>query len=189
MIKAIVFDCFGVLATDGWLPFKNEYFGQDPKLLERATELNKMVDSGLASHVNFVDEIAKMANVKVEYAYKLINDNVPDEELFKYIKDLKKKYKIGLLSNAGENWLEAIFTPEQLRLFDATVLSYEISVVKPHPLAYETVAKKLDVEIDECVFVDDQERYCTGAKEVGMQAVIYTDSDNLKTKLNKLLDN
>jgi HAD superfamily hydrolase (TIGR01509 family) len=128
-----------------------------------------------------------MANVDVSYAYQRIKDNVPNTELFEYIKELKKKFKIGMLSNAGENWLETIFTPDQLAMFDATVLSYEISVVKPHPLSYETIASKLGVEIDECLLIDDQERYCSGAKDVGMSAIIYTDVANLKTKLDQII--
>ena len=29
MIKAIIFDCFGVLAGDSWLPYKYELFDED----------------------------------------------------------------------------------------------------------------------------------------------------------------
>ena len=41
-IKGIIFDCFGVLATDGWLPFKNKYFKEKPALFRKATELKSI---------------------------------------------------------------------------------------------------------------------------------------------------
>jgi hypothetical protein len=46
MIRAIIFDCFGVLTTDAWLPFKNKYFAQNEVLMARASELNKQSDAG-----------------------------------------------------------------------------------------------------------------------------------------------
>src|SRR5690348_2888052 len=61
MIKAIVFDCFGVLTSDGWLPFKKKYFGHDSALTEEATSLNKQVDAGLISYDDFVPAVAKLA--------------------------------------------------------------------------------------------------------------------------------
>jgi hypothetical protein len=61
MIKAVVFDCFGVLASDGWLPFREKYFGNDPQLFRKATELNKRTDSGLLSYDEFIEAIARLA--------------------------------------------------------------------------------------------------------------------------------
>jgi hypothetical protein len=28
-VTTVIFDCFGVLVSDGWLPFKQRYFTQD----------------------------------------------------------------------------------------------------------------------------------------------------------------
>jgi HAD superfamily hydrolase (TIGR01549 family) len=188
MIRAIIFDCFGVLTTDGWLPFKRKHFSHDRKLQAEATDLNKQVDAGLASYDDFVQAIAELANVPHEEAQTAIEDNVADEELFAYIAhELRPNYNLGMLSNAGANWLDKLFKPEQVQLFDAIALSYETGFVKPDPRAYQTVAERLVVAPEECVFIDDQERYCTAAKEQGMQAIVYTSLEQLKTDLPPLL--
>ena len=158
MIKAIVFDCFGVLASDGWLPFKVRYFEDNQELSLQATLLNKAVDSGQASFDEFVREVASMAGVSEELARQQIEHNIPDEKLFAYIEELKQQYLIGLLSNAGDNWLDSIFTPEQVSLFNAVALSYEIGAIKPDVRAYEAIVDRLRVAPSECIFVDDQPR-------------------------------
>ena len=187
MIKAIIFDCFGVLTTDGWLPFKDKYFGHEPDLLQQATNLNKQADAGLISYQDFLRAVSQLAAVSPQVVSQHIDNNVPNEQLFEYIKQLKMDYKIGMLSNAADNWLVDMFTPEQVELFDAIALSYETGFIKPQIGAYEISAERLGVSPNECIFVDDQERYCTGAQDIGMQAVWYRDFDQAKTDLKKLL--
>ncbi|MEO6513250.1 MAG: HAD-IA family hydrolase [Candidatus Saccharimonadales bacterium] len=188
MIRAVIFDCFGVLTTDGWLPFKRKYFSDNAKLEAEATDLNKQVDAGLASYEEFISSIAQLAQVPRREAHKAIEDNVADEELFEYIaRDLKPNYKLGLLSNAGANWLDKLFTEAQVKLFDAVSLSYQTGFVKPDLRAYQMIADQLGVDPQECIFIDDQERYCSAAREVGMQALVYTSFKQLQADLSPLL--
>lgn len=187
-IKAIIFDCFGVLATDGWLPFRDHYFGANPELYERAVASNKRVDAGLHSYDDFIKEVASMAGVTPHDARETIEDNVPNLQLLTYIKDkLKSHYKLGFLSNAGANWLDGIFEPWQVKLFDEILLSYQIGAIKPDPIMYETIAARLGVVPEECIFIDDQPRYCDGAEAVGMRAILYTDTSDAIAKLEESL--
>ena len=187
MIKAVVFDCFGVLTSDGWLPFKNKYFGHDSELLEQASDLSKQSDAGLISYHDFIEGIASLANLSVSETYHQIENNVADSELFAYIETLKPKYKIGMLSNAAENWLPEMFTPEQLGLFQAVSLSYETGYIKPQPQSYATIAERLGVDLAECVLIDDQERYCSGARDEGMQAIVFRNTQQAIADLTALL--
>jgi HAD superfamily hydrolase (TIGR01509 family) len=187
MIQAIIFDCFGVLTTDAWLPFKAQHFGHDPELLAQASDLNKQSDGGFITTESFLDQIAAMANMSSAGVYAAVSNNVPNTALFGYIKQLKANYKIGLLSNASNDWLSELFEPDQLLLFEVTALSYETRFTKPMPEAYRTIAERLDVPVEHCVFIDDQERFVTGAVEAGMQAIWYKDNAQLKTELTQLL--
>ena len=147
-----------------------------------------MVSAGTQSYQTFMEQIAKMSGLSKTEVIRETEGNIPDEELFNYIKfHLKPKYKLGILSNSGSNWLDEIFTPEQIKLFDAVVLSFEIGSIKPDAVMYETIAKKLNLEPNECLFIDDQERYCTGAREVGMQGVVYENPKKLKQTLDSIL--
>jgi HAD superfamily hydrolase (TIGR01509 family) len=189
MIKAIIFDCFGVLTTDGWLPFKRKHFGTNTQLYEKATELNRQANTKLISYSQFISEIAAMAKMTPEEAQRTIDmaDGKANIGLFHLITILKTKYKIGMLSNTSKNMLTHLFSKEEVALFDALILSYEEGVTKPDKAAYEITARRLGVELNECVFIDDQERHCLGAKAAGMRAIQYKDFEQMKPELEKIL--
>lgn len=188
MIKAIVFDCFGVLASDGWLPFRDSHFGSDPLKFEKVIEVNKKVDAGIIKYDDFIAQVAALAGVSDAAARRDIENNIPDEALFEYIKsELKSSYKIGMLSNAADDWLNEMFTPDQVELFDAVALSFEIGAIKPDERAYQTIANRLGVELSECIFIDDQPKYCEGAIRAGMKAIVFKNVEQMKPELTELL--
>jgi HAD superfamily hydrolase (TIGR01509 family) len=187
VISAIFFDCFGVLVTDAWLPFKAEHFGHDKDLFEQASDITKQANTGLISQQDFIDQIADLSGIPSEQVGRSIARNVPNEELFAYIRELKKEYKIGFLSNIAADYLNRMFTPEQLALFDSFSLSFENGYVKPQPEAYRLAAEEIGVEPTECIMVDDQERNVTGAREAGMQAVLYKNFAGFKKDLSVIL--
>jgi HAD superfamily hydrolase (TIGR01509 family) len=187
MIKAIVFDCFGVLTTEAWLQFKAQHFGLDSKLMAQVTEISKQADAGLISHEDEVEQTAALAGITTDKFREAIYQNVPNEELFEYIRELKPRYKLGLLSNIADNYLHQMFLEEQLGLFDDIVLSYKIGFVKPQVEAFEFTAKNLNVELSECIMIDDLERNVDGARDAGMKAILYEDVEQLKAELEPLL--
>lgn len=189
MIRAIIFDCFGVLCSDGWLPFRDKHFGSDLELLEQSRDLNRSVDAGITKYDDFIKKVAEMAGVDETEAKKDIESNIPDNALFTYISEkLKDEYKIGMLSNAAKNWLGDIFLNEQIELFDAIALSFETGVIKPNVGAYQIIATKLGILPNECIFIDDQPKYCEGASNAGMVAIQYKNLDQMKMDLSHLID-
>jgi putative hydrolase of the HAD superfamily len=187
MIKAVIFDCFGVLATEAWLPFKTKYFGHDPALFEQASDLARQAWGGLISTDDFIRAVAKLAGTNPDEVSRTITGNIPNEELFDYIRELKPEYKIGFLSNIAGDRLNQIFRPEQLALFDAVAMSFESGLVKPESAAFEDVANRLGVAVNEAVLVDDQQRNVNGALAAGMDGIIYRDVSQLRKELGALL--
>lgn len=187
MITAIVFDCFGVLTSDGWLPFKSKHFGHDSGLHQEASSISKQSDAGLISYDDFIDGVADLAEVSSSSARHEIENNVANEQLFDYIRLLKSDYKIGFLSNVSNNLLHSLFTKEQVALFNVVSLSYKTGFVKPDERAYTSTANSLGVPIEECVLIDDSERNCTAAREVGMQAVWFQNTDQAIAELKGML--
>ena len=187
MVKAIVFDCFGVLVTEAWLPFKARYFGHDQALFDRATQISHMADKGMIDGEEAARQTSALAGITPEEFRRAIDKNVPNEELFSYLRELKPNYKLGFLSNISDDYLHQIFSEEQLEFFDHMELSYKTGVIKPEAGAYENAAKGLGVSVDACVMVDDQERNVTGAREAGMKAVLYKSTGQLKEELEPLL--
>ena len=188
MIKAIIFDCFGVLSTEGWIPYRYQYFGNNKELFEHSGDLQKQVDAGLMSIEDFIKDISEMSGVDEQSTTNMLERVAPNRQLIDFIRsEIAPKYSVGMLSNAGDNWLDKIFAAKDLALFDEIALSFQNGYIKPDANSYESIASRLGVETQECIFVDDQERYCTGAIDVGMKAVWYKDFDQMRTDLYKIL--
>ncbi len=188
MIKAIVFDCFGVLTTDLWLDFRKNHFSHDAALDKQASILNRQSDLGKISYDDFIQQVAALAGISPSKTRLHIEGNVPNEQLFDYIRsELRPKYKIGMLSNAASNWLDQIFTPEQIKLFDAIVLSYATGFIKPQPEIYQLTAKKLGLGPSECMLIDDREMQLEGARRTGMYTIQYKNFLQMKGELDAIL--
>lgn len=190
MVKAVIFDCFGVLTTDSWGPFRRKHFGHDQVLMEEMSDTFRMVDAGLLSYEDFIAKISDASNIDAKTVRGMLDKNIADEQLFDFVKAaLKPRYKIGMLSNAGDNWLGQLFTQEQIALFDAVALSYETGFVKPDARAYHALCDRLGVAPEECIFIDDQQGYCIAAEKQGMQAIWYRSFQQFKPEIESLLEN
>lgn len=187
MIKAILFDNFGVLTiTDLWKEFCASL---PPEQLQPARDLNHAYDAGHISKQEFNNEIEKLTGKRPLRVEETSGDKVhKNKPLINYISTLKPKYKIGLLSNIATNWIrEKFLTPEEQTLFNAMIFSYEIGVTKPDVRAFEIACNKLGVQLNEAVMIDDIERYCNIAKDLGMKTIVYKDFPSMKQQLEQLL--
>jgi putative hydrolase of the HAD superfamily len=188
MIKAIIFDCFGVLTTEGWQEFKQTYFSE-PDKLDEANKLNYLADQGKMNHEELMPLIADLAGISTAQAREEIDDYQPNKSLLEYIKTfLKKDYKIGMLSNVSDDWIVKMFSSEQVKLFDTLALSFNIGHTKPERQAYEYVADKLGVKPNQCVFIDDRSHFVDAAKTVGMQGIQYKNFEQMKVDLEAILE-
>ncbi len=188
MIKAVIFDCFGVLTTDGWKQLREEFFVGNPEKLQHSIDIDKAVNAGFMKYDDFITEISLMCGLSESDVRRRMNGSVPNKQLFEYIRDeLKPHYKIGMLSNAAANWLGEMFEPWQVELFDEVVLSYRVGVAKPESLIYQTVVFELSVTYEESVFIDDSERYVVAAEDLGMKGIYHSDTAATIARLEELL--
>ncbi len=186
MIKAIIFDCFGVLYSDGKSYLRNLCPADQ---ITNLNDLYSQVDYGYISTEKFFEEVAHILKLDTQTLQQTyLRQHVRNQQLVEYLKSLKPSYKIGLLSNVGDSLFDALFLKEeQEEFFDATVLSSSIGEIKPHPGAYEAIAEKLGVQPEECVMIDDIVANCEGAHQVGMQAIHFENNDQTKQQLKQLL--
>lgn len=187
MIKAIIFDCFGVLVSEGWTQFRAKHFAHDRALLDQANDLMQAISTGHLETEDFFRTIEQMTGVQRPELEEVFYRNKPDEELFAWIRAHKKEYKIGILSNIQNGRLEEMFSKEQLAVFDAYALSGEMGVSKPDPRAYNIAATRLGLAPEECVFVDDQQNYVEAARDVGMKALPYRSFVEFEKDIRKVL--
>lgn len=191
MIKAIIFDCFGVFIGDVTKASVLELEKTHPKRAEEFRALTHAVDKGVLSDSEGVVSQAELLGIPVEEFIALrVKGEVRNEALIEFVKTLKGKYKLAMLSNINSRQrLEARFLPGQLdELFDTVVASGDVGYIKPQPQIYQITAERLGVLPEECVLIDDIELFCEAARAVGMQAIRFMDTQQVIKDVNTLID-
>ncbi len=188
MIRAVIFDCFGVLTHGSWKDFWSALPGEE--LRSKAKDLHRSYDIGGVTSEEFSRQLSELTSKPLNEIQTIFyNANpVKNLQLLNYIKSLKPTYKIGLLSNVGTSWIEdKLLSPDEQALFDNMIFSYRVAMAKPDPRIYLLAARGLEVEPNECVFVDDIAEYCDAARGVGMQAIVYDLFSDFADSLSKIL--
>ncbi|MEX2006722.1 MAG: HAD-IA family hydrolase [Candidatus Saccharimonadales bacterium] len=123
--------------------------------------------------------------------YGVLNEEMnPNQRLLAYIKTaLKPKYKLGIISNAVDDFMYQIVEEAMLReIFDGIVVSHQVGVAKPEAAVYQKSLQNLGVRAEEAVFIDDTEVFCQAARAVGMKAIYYQNFEQMKKELENLLN-
>jgi putative hydrolase of the HAD superfamily len=99
--------------------------------------------------------------------------------------ELKRRgFRTAILSNMGDNVLANMEREfDWLGRFDVLVWSYQLGFAKPDPAIYRHVLKKLGVEPDEALFVDDKLVNVEAARALGMQAIQFSSVEKLRDDL------
>lgn len=96
---------------------------------------------------------------------------------------LRRRHKVGLLSNATISLRGLLSELGLLDLFHFVVISAEVGLRKPDPAVFHLTALVAEVDISECLLVDDKERNTTAAIAAGMQAIRFRSAAQLQREL------
>jgi putative hydrolase of the HAD superfamily len=109
----------------------------------------------------------------------------PIPATFRLIRELKRNYKVGLLSNTNECHYDRYFKKADIfPLFDSVSLSFEVKQMKPGERIYRDAVGKLQARPEECVYIDDIEAYAEGARRLGLLGIRYVSHDALLESLS-----
>lgn len=199
MIKSVIFDFGNVIAgfdNQIFIQYLVGYTDKSPKELTRliyeGSGLPKKYETGLITSQEFFEQIKKLANAGIskETFSKIYTQDKfwPIPSTIEIIRDLKKNnYKVGLLSNTSEWDYELGFKPIFRRAgieFDSESLSFKVGAMKPDEKIYRNSLNILNIFPEQCVYIDDIEKYVDVARKLGMSGVHYNyEKDDLATKL------
>lgn len=188
MIRAVIFDCFGVLVESSYEPFKRTHFKGDPRLIDEFIAIEDRSSRGEITLDEAEIEFAKLADIPLEQCATELALNPRNQALLAFIqKELKPRFKIAMLSNVAKDRMQELFTPEDIAIFDDVVLSFKVGLAKPDPRIFHLAAERLGVEPYECLFIDDLEKYLVGAREAGMQTVHFTNTEQTIEAIKKVV--
>ncbi|MDR0979599.1 MAG: HAD-IA family hydrolase [Candidatus Nomurabacteria bacterium] len=190
MKKAIIFDCFGVLALEQYGALTRAFPWTEQKVRAASAGVDLGVLSGAERKkraIEILDEFGMDSKAAAEYFLGVRDLN---KALLKDIRGLKGQFKLAILSNTADDFWQH-FRPEDAeelkKMFDVIVLSYEIKKAKPDAGAFEATLEKLGLDANECIFVDDKAKNVETAENLGMAGVVYTWGMNFLGALKRLL--
>ncbi|HVY96062.1 MAG TPA: HAD family phosphatase [Solirubrobacterales bacterium] len=103
----------------------------------------------------------------------------PNEPMIALMRELKQSgYRMAMLTNNVREWepLWRSMLPVD-EIFEFVVDSGFVGVRKPEGRIYEMVVERLSLPAEACLFVDDVEVNCSGARRAGMSAVHFRDNE------------
>lgn len=109
-------------------------------------------------------------------------------KLLEFIRDLRPRYRVGLLSNAWEDLRQTLHARWDIDgLFDELIISAEVGMVKPDPRIFHLAVEKLGVQVGEAVFIDDIPENINAARLEGLNAIQFLDTDQTLAALSEVM--
>jgi putative hydrolase of the HAD superfamily len=196
MTKAVIFDWGGVLIenpTEGILRHSREVLGIGTGcMLAAYRKLIPYFQEGKISEEEFWKGVRRRTGAKGELPASLWfeafgKSYVEKADVFAVALELHERgYRTGILSNT-EKPARPFMDGESYRVFNPIVLSWQVGSSKPQRRIYEALIETLALPPPEILFIDDVESYVQAARELGLQALLFTDAQTLRNDLAGLL--
>ncbi|MCD4759525.1 HAD-IA family hydrolase [archaeon] len=178
MIKAIVFDLGGVIF--------HAVFDDIEVFQKFVPEWNK-AKTGEITQEDFYETISKATKAtKDEVKKKFLAEIKLDEDMKNLILTLKENYKIGILTNTIEDLYNEDKKLWNFEEIAEVITSFKEHVAKPHPDAIDLMLKKLGVEREDIIFVDDHPDTIEKYSNTGITCIKFTGYKQLLKKLKNM---
>jgi 2-haloacid dehalogenase len=194
-VTAAVFDVGNVLY--GWDPdsFLVRQIADDQARLRFIEETDlygwhETLDGGR----DFAEAAAELSEKFPSYAHLIsawgdrfgetITDPVPGVHEIVAELDAKGVPLFAITNFSADFWTP--FHEKERTFFDRfrdILVSGREKLLKPDPAIYYLALDRFDLRPEEALFIDDREINVEGARAVGMQAHLFTDADDLRTRL------
>ena len=174
-IKAIIFDLCGVIF--------DPHFSSNKFFTNYRKEWNKTKIGEITSE-EFYKIIAERENKTIEeIKSESYSQMTIDESIKTLILKLKEKYKIGFLTNNIGDLYDKNLELWNIEEVGETVVSFKDKVIKPENEAIELIIKKLNVNNNEVVFIDDNKDTVERYTKSGIKSITFKDYDKLIVNL------
>ena len=184
-VQAVIFDLDGVITDTALYHFKawqkladklniffDEKINERLKGIDRVNSLKIILENSEYQYTQ--DELAKLSDEKNEYYKELIGTMTPKDMLpgaLQLLSTLKQmEIKIGLAS-ASQNAITVLEKLKIIDFFDYIADASKIKKGKPDPEIFLTVVKNLNMNIENCIGVEDARAGIRAIKSAGIYAI------------------
>ena len=187
--KLVLFDFFGVICCEispGWLAMRFEH--------EKAVSIKNAIigsaDKGEITEREMFERLSKVTGVAPEtILQEWLDIATIDKKVLEIITSLKSRgYAVGLLSNAPPDFEQRLLNRDNLYpYFDAMFISSERMLAKPDPAFFNLALTEMGYKKEDAVFIDDNPVNIVASKNIGIDAILFKNADQLKEELEPIL--
>jgi len=203
-IKAIVFDFGGVLLDldiSRTEEAMSKLLGMELKApyTDKYKELTLGLEKGEILPEAFIHAVQSMCNPIPQGKDVVDAWNAMlcgwQRDRFTLLDELKKDYKVYLLSNTNQihldfvmHELKTVYNIDNFesRFFDHCFYSHKMNAWKPEKDIYRQVEKAINLSHEEFIFIDDNANNIKGAQEVGWRAFLHPTNGDLRKTLREV---
>lgn len=195
MIKAIIFDWFGVCTVENWgdcvARELNKRLGIDEKTIRKIfKELLQDLMSARLSPDEFMKKLIESLDKNQNYKdFLYLFTKIPElnQELLDFVLKLKENYKVFLLSNtAGPLNEEYKKKVDFNKYFDKLFLSHELKLSKTQDEIWKILLSKVEYQPEELVFIDNKDHYLEFARKFNVKTILFKNNGQVKEELKEL---
>ncbi|MBM4339285.1 MAG: HAD family phosphatase [Deltaproteobacteria bacterium] len=202
-IEVILFDLGNVICpfnhyqiAEKLLPFVQRREFQDPNkifsyLFDWQNGVINSFDTGKLSPQEFFQSLKESLKLSISFdAFVPIWDRifVEDREVSEIIRSLKRRYRLGLLSNTDSLHFEYIVsTFPVVSELEKWILSYEVGFKKPASQIFQKAIQWAGVEPERILFIDDTKGHVEAAVSLGIRGIHFVSAQQLREKLKVFL--
>ena len=184
MIKCILFDFDGVLTIDktGSTSITN-YISQETEISLDIIKAcyykhNKKLLWGEIVHEDMWDQFCNDVGRQIPYQILIdsFKNTALDENMFKYIQELKNSYYIGMITDNKVDRIETILKHNHYEsYFDVVAISAMLHSGKEDSRIFRYVLDEMNLTASECVFIDNTAKNLVVPEKMGMNTILYDD--------------
>ncbi len=188
-INAVIFDWGGVLIEDP-APALFKYCANTLGVSEEQyiAAFDICMDdfqTGAVTEKQFWMNMTKRLNVPMPKVDSLWTEAFiaayrPRPEMFSLASRLRRaSCKTAILSNTEKPTVELI-NKQNYAIFDVSVFSCVEGTAKPERKIYDLTLDRLGISAGHALFIDDRQVNIDGAKQAGLQTILFKNADNFK---------
>ena len=192
--SVIVFDLGNVLIPFDYMISFNKLEkiekGLGQRFLDQYKEnyaFHRKFEAGFVSEEEFLTKLSGFVNNKVDRKILIdVYSNIfkVNEDVAALLPELKKKYKLVLLSNTNIVHQKYAWSAyDFLQHFEKLILSHEVGACKPEEKIYKAVEEYTQLPPEEHIFIDDIFEYAEAARNLGWDAILFENYRRLVYEL------
>lgn len=195
-VEVVIFDCGGVMVNSQPelnVAYISRTLGIEWSVVKHTlSEAKRVLTKGEIDEHVFWEEYARAHGGHLP-------DNWVERYQEHYFKRLKERpgmrqlvlalqaqgYRTAMISNVIPSRVPLFAEVGLYTLFDPAVLSCEVEMAKPQPEIYHYLLDRVNVPVDQCLFIDDKCPNVRAARQLGMHAVHFSSLKQLKGQLSE----